>query len=320
MNPIPDKQIDLKRIEFFITHKCTSHCDHCSVFSKEKNISNETIGLIQAENLITEICSNYQIDSVMTFGGEPMLYPELVCRIHKTAKNCGTPTRQIITNGFWSKNKNRIDEIVSMLVGSDVNELMVSIDCFHEKHLDYDVVKYTVEQLLKMINGSVQLHPVWVRDKNDVNKYNEKTQELLMEFENLNVSITQGNILFPSGRALITLKEYFPEPCMNITGSCKDQPYADIPNEIRSICVEPNGDIVACNTIGNINTQSIADILKQYDYRNDQVLNAMVENGSQGLYKLAKSNGIDLSKDGYYSVCELCKDVSAKMKRVLTRT
>jgi uncharacterized radical SAM superfamily Fe-S cluster-containing enzyme len=135
MNLNSDKQIDLNRIEFFVTHKCTSHCEHCSVYSKEKHFSYETIGLIQAENVITEICSNYKIDSVMTFGGEPMLYPELVCRIHKVAKSCGIPNRQIITNGFWSKSKNRIDEIVSMLAASDVNGLLVSIDCFHEKHL-----------------------------------------------------------------------------------------------------------------------------------------------------------------------------------------
>lgn len=310
-----NNQIDLNRIEFFVTHKCTSRCDHCSVFSKETQSLSESLDLAQAEKIISEICRNYSIDSVMTFGGEPMLYPELVCGIHKTAKNCDIPIRQIITNGFWSNSKSRIDEIVSMLAVSGVNEVLVSIDCFHEKYFDYSIVKYTAEALHKKIDGNVRLHPVWVRDKDDSNKYNERTKELLSGFMDLGISVTEGNELFPSGRALVNLSEYLPKPRMDICGTCKDQPYTDMPNEIKSVCIEPNGDVVACNVIGNINTASITDILKKYDYRNDQVLNAMVENGSDGLYSLAKNNRVELSKEGYYSVCELCKDISGKMRK-----
>lgn len=34
----------------------------------------------------------------MTFGGEPLLYPEVVCKIHKAAEEMGIPERTIITN------------------------------------------------------------------------------------------------------------------------------------------------------------------------------------------------------------------------------
>lgn len=33
----------------------------------------------------------------MTFGGEPLLYPEVTFEIHKTAKALEIPVRQIIT-------------------------------------------------------------------------------------------------------------------------------------------------------------------------------------------------------------------------------
>ena len=299
-------QIDLKRIEFFITYKCTSHCDHCSVYSKNLSDATELISLAMAEKLIKETCDDYKIESIMTFGGEPLLHPDLVCKILKTARGCNIPTRQIITNGYWS------NKIVSMI--TDANDILVSIDCFHEKYLDYEIVKYTVERLKKQTKGNLQLHPVWVINQEDNNPYNIATNKILEEFGYLGVPVSAGNILFPSGRALMNLSEYLPKAKLDIQGTCKDQPYTDMPNDIKSVCVEPNGDIVACSVIGNIHKNTIADILRDYDYEKDPVLKAMVEKRSEGLYILAKENNIELSRDGYYSVCELCKDISKQLR------
>ncbi len=38
-----------------------------------------------AVQAVIDICNNYDIKSLMTFGGEPLIYPEVVCNIHK---NC----------------------------------------------------------------------------------------------------------------------------------------------------------------------------------------------------------------------------------------
>ncbi len=314
MKPILNAQIDLNRIEFFITYKCTSRCDHCSVYSIDTQENSGPIDLVTAENIINDACDNYKINSVMTFGGEPLLYPDLVCKIHNIAKNCDIPVRQIITNGYWSNNKNRINEIVSMITDVEVNNILVSIDCFHEKYLNYEIVKYTIEQLKKRTKAKLQLHPVWVRTKDDNNPYNERTKKVLSEFEELGILINEGNILFPSGRALINLSDYLPRANISIIGTCKDQPYTDMPNDIRSICVEPNGDIVACNAIGNIYEKPFKDILRGYDYKKDQVLKAMIERGSEGLYSVANENNLELSSEDYYTVCELCKDVSKKLR------
>ncbi len=310
-----NKQVHLNRIEFFITYNCTSHCDHCSVYSGETKKTTGIVDLETAAKLIKDVCKNYKIDSVMTFGGEPLLYPDLVCKIHETAKNYNIPDRQIITNCCWSKDKTRINEIVEKMADAQINDILISIDCFHEKCLDYEIVKYTVEQLKKQTKANLFLQPVWVRSKDDSNPYNEKTKEVLAEFNYLEIPANEGNILFPAGRALINLSEYFPKPSVHIHGTCKDLPYTDMPNDITSICVNPNGDIIACNVIGNIHDNNITDILKFYDYKNDKVLKTMVEKGSEGLYELAEQNNIVLSAKGYYSVCELCKDVSRKLQK-----
>jgi MoaA/NifB/PqqE/SkfB family radical SAM enzyme len=315
MEKILNKQINLNRIEFFITYNCTSHCDHCSVYTNSIRSNCGPIDINIAEKVIIEANDNYNINSVMTFGGEPLLYPELVYTIHKTAKKCGIPVRQIITNGCWSNTETRIDEIVSMIADSDVNNILVSIDCFHEKYLNYKIVKYSIEQLKRNTKANIKLHPVWLVNKDDNNTYNERTKKILMEFDYLKIPVSSGNILFPAGRAIENLSEYLPKPSKSLTGTCKDQPYSDMPNNIESICIEPNGDIIACNRIGNIYENQLSKILNDYDYLKDPVLKEIVKNGCEGIYSIARDNSIELSSDGYYSICELCKDVSIKLNK-----
>lgn len=81
----------------------------------------------------------------MTFGGEPLLYPEIVCKIHKAAKEMGIPKRDVITNGFFSKDENRIREVVSMLTESGSGNIALSVDVFHQETIPLEPVKYFAE-------------------------------------------------------------------------------------------------------------------------------------------------------------------------------
>ncbi len=80
---------------------CTGHCKHCS--EGEHVSGGEHINGDITARAIYEICDNYNIESIMTFGGEPLLYPEVVVTIHSAAKKRGISVRSIITNGFFSK-------------------------------------------------------------------------------------------------------------------------------------------------------------------------------------------------------------------------
>lgn len=60
---------NLNRIEFVVTMACTGKCKHCS----EGDHANckEHIGTDVAIKAICDVCSDYEITSLMTFGGEP---------------------------------------------------------------------------------------------------------------------------------------------------------------------------------------------------------------------------------------------------------
>lgn len=242
---------NLNRIEFVVTMACTGKCKHCS--EGEHVNCRGHIDTDIAVKSIREVCKNYKIESLMTFGGEPLIYPEVVCAIHKAAIEMGIAKRQLITNGFFSKQFERIKEVVRSLETSGVNELLLSVDAFHQETIPLEPVKHFAECVAKS-KIHIKLSPAWLVSEDDNNPYNIRTREILKEFEDLNISVGSGNVIFPSGNALKYLGEYFDE---NVEIS---SPYDENPKDIRAIGFSPNGDVLD----GNVYQKEILDILNDY--------------------------------------------------------
>lgn len=242
---------NLNRIEFVVTMACTGKCKHCSE-GEHMNCTGHIDADIAVES-IRKVCENYKIESLMTFGGEPLIYPDVVCSIHKTATEMGIGKRQLITNGFFTKKYEKIEEVVQNLEGSGVNELLLSVDAFHQETIPLEPVKYFAECVDKS-RISIQLSPAWLVGQNDNNPYNIRTKEFLKEFETLNIPVGSGNVIFPSGNALKYLSEYFDENGYDST------PYDENPRDIKAISFSPNGDVLN----GNVYQNGILEIIKQY--------------------------------------------------------
>ena len=110
---------NLERIEFVITWACTGRCKHCSEGGHEQKGMH--IDGAAAALVIREACKKFAIDSVMTFGGEPLLYLDEVYAIHAAAYEMNIPKRQIITNGYFSKDTDFIKQAAARLAESGVN-------------------------------------------------------------------------------------------------------------------------------------------------------------------------------------------------------
>ena len=90
----------VNKIEFVITMACTGRCLHCSQGDHAGFTGH--IDAEKAVEAIRKICEIYEIKTLMSFGGEPLLYPEVTCRILRTGTDLGIERRQLITNGFFS--------------------------------------------------------------------------------------------------------------------------------------------------------------------------------------------------------------------------
>ena len=73
MNPYTKK---INRMEFVITYACTGRCKHCS--EGEHTLSGEHLDGDIAAQAVIKVASSYNLTSLMTFGGEPLLHHEEV--------------------------------------------------------------------------------------------------------------------------------------------------------------------------------------------------------------------------------------------------
>ncbi|MCK4595985.1 hypothetical protein KAT73_04320, partial [candidate division WOR-3 bacterium] len=231
---------------------------------------------------------------------------------HKEAMNVGVPRRQIITNGYWSKNFKRIKKIAESLAKSGVNDVIISVDAFHQKNIPLNIVRKTAESCLQVGIKNISWNPCWVVSEYDNNQYNRKTKSILKELRDIPVRGSEGNVMEPDGLAIINLKEFLPPKEKIPTGKCGDMPYTGMLDSVKSICLEPDGRIAVCNDfhIGNASEVDIIDILENYEPYKIPEMKAILENGMKGLKKWARTKGVEPEPEGYYSICPIRQSIA----------
>ena len=99
----------------------------------------------------------------------------------------------------------------------------------------------------------IRLQPAWLVSEADDNPYNRKTREILNSFADMEISVSDGNVIFPEGNALKYLAEYF-------TDELPENPYVEDPSDVRCVSFSPNGDVLN----GNVYERDILEIIKNY--------------------------------------------------------
>jgi organic radical activating enzyme len=241
---------NLNKIEFVITDACTGKCKHCSEgFHKP---CGEHIDPAVAANAVRSLSEEYILKTVMAFGGEPLLYPESVYAIISAAKELGIPVRQVITNGYFSKDVKKIREVAKRLYDCGVNDLLLSVDAFHQETIPLETVRLFAEEC-KKFGVPIRFQPAWLVSKADSNAYNLKTREILACLSDLRIDENDGNVIFPEGNAVKYLSEYFADVI-------PENPYKEDANDVRCISVSSNGDTLN----GNLYRQDIKEIVRSY--------------------------------------------------------
>ena len=241
---------NLSKIEFVLTYACTGRCKHCSV--GEHPDRTERIDPSLAADAVRRIAAVYDIQTVMTFGGEPLLCTDAVFSVMRAARECNVPRRQVITNGYFSKDRGRMGEVVRELAACGVNDLLLSVDAFHQETIPLEAVKLFAKEACRA-GIPLRLSPAWLVSKEHDNPYNRKTREVLAQFTDPAITVGAGNVIFPEGNARKYLADYFKD-------TCPANPYTEDPRDVRCISFSPNGDVLG----GNAYRRDVMDIIKDY--------------------------------------------------------
>ena len=241
---------NLSKIEFVVTNACTGRCKHCS--EGDHAACGERIDPQIAADVVRKVAAVYDIKTVMTFGGEPLLYTDAVYAIMTAAKELNIPKRQVITNGYFSKNADKIREVAKGLAACGVNDLLLSVDAFHQETIPTHIVKQFAAAA-KACGIPIRLQPAWLVSATDDNPYNVKTREILTAFAELKIPENEGNVIFPEGNARKYLAAYF-------TDTNPENPYAEDPRDVRCLSFSPNGDVLD----GNVYKQDVMEIIRNY--------------------------------------------------------
>ena len=244
---------NLNKIEFVVTDACTGSCKHCSEGDHMR--CGERIDPALAADVVKRVAEIYPIKTVMAFGGEPLLYPDAVYSIIGAARDMNIEKRQLITNGYFSNDGRVIEEVAERLFECGVNDLLLSVDAFHQETIPLTTVRKFAEAVRRR-GIPTRLQPAWLVSPTHKNPYNEKTRIILDSFLDTDIPVGEGNTVFPEGNAKKYLAEYFTE-------IIPENPYIDDPCDVKCLSFSANGDVLS----GNAYRESIVDIINSYDPR-----------------------------------------------------
>jgi sulfatase maturation enzyme AslB (radical SAM superfamily) len=276
-------------------------------------------GCVDAEaavKVIQQLTGRYAVESLMTFGGEPLLYADVVCMIHIAARDYGIHKRQLITNGFFTQKEAEIEKTVAALCASGVNEILLSVDAFHQEFIPVEPVIQFAEALLKNGFKNLRAHPAWLVSEQHENPYNVETKKLLKLFNDMGIDTSSGNIIFPKGNALKYLHDYLHRPeTVDLSAPCGEMPYTGRPDEIDCVSINSHGDVGICSySIGNVHKNDVLTILDNYNPHKNPATRALLEGGAAALLDYAAGLGITADISDCHTACNVCEKIMTALQ------
>ena len=306
MNPY----LNINRLEFILTDRCTGRCEHCSVGERVKHPRGTYVPEAAAVRAVRELAELYPVQSVMTFGGEPLLFPDVTRAIHRAAKAAGIPCRQLITNGFFSRDESRIRKVAQDLADAGVNDVLISVDAFHQRTIPLGPVRAFALAVKAAGIEKARFSPAWVVNAAFDCPENARTRAILAGLTDTGIPVGNGNDIFMAGNAIDRLSHYYPPAALDMADRCGSMPYTEPLTNQTSLSIEPDGSVAVCGfVIGNVARESMGEIVTRYDPFADEGMRAAVQ-GVPGLLALAEKRGIAVDMARCWSVCDLCRMVN----------
>jgi len=294
----------IEGVTLILTYRCTNQCRHCCYGAAPNR--NTLMKIEEVRNYLKELSKIQLPEWVCIFGGETLLYPELLFNVISEVKKFEVPRVSVITNGFWGKDEQLARKYVKNLKNAGLNLLILSVDAFHQEFIPLEIVKTVLRVAEDVKMENIEVDAKVLDNFEEQNVYNERTKALLKEIqEEFNVKIDVKSVHL-YGRAAYDLARHLPSKGIP-EDKCSSLHYYGTLKEPTGIEIEPNGWVWICTgiAIGNAKTDALSRILQEYDYSKNPIIKIVVDEGPAELLKIAVEKGYEPLK-GYADKCHLC--------------
>ena len=293
-----------ENLGIILTEKCNIKCAHCIFDCNHTSINQLDESTIK--NLITQAANIEMIKLIGFTGGEPFLEYDKLVRLVDFTSSIGMMA-SVITNGFWAESFGEAVKKLERL--SNLNNLAVSTDRFHQKFIPVHKVK----NVIKACHELSILCYVRISYLNDPAAEIQLINNQLKDVEEYYVLESQP--VTPSGRAASqidakTLFEYDVKrtPCIS-----PDRPIISSVGTLLACCGPPvNWGCDHPLLLGNIHKQMLSDIIMAANL--NPIVHALRVWGPIELLRLVKRQAIkeaivlDLpASNEFIEMCSLCK-------------
>lgn len=260
---------------------------------------------------LEETTSVTKLDSFMIFGGEPMLYPERTIKLFQKANELGVPEIELITNGFWGRDRNRAQSLAAQLKDAGVNEVNISVDAFHLPYIPLDYPRNTALACLAASIERVRWNVAILESENALNQFDRRTSEILRILAPIGLEVHVNKVWF-QGRARKNLSEFFSR--QSLEGQCPEAETA----LVNPICVtlDSRGWASICwsLSIGNAKKEPLSGMLTSYHWKNHPIIQTLVTKGPKGLIELPEASCFQFQEKRYVDKCHLCTEIRKFLK------
>ncbi len=276
--------MELKEIHLLLTYRCTYECDHCFVWSSPN--ANGTMKLAQVKRYIDQAAKFDSINKIYLEGGEPFMYYPIMLESAKYVRKQGLEVG-VVSNGYYGTSVEDAVEWLKPFKELIAPPLFISDDGYHssdsEERTPADYAVAAAEHL-GMNAATICIDP----------------PSVIEDERNPGEAIVGGGVRF-RGRAVekVGSDELLKQSWDSFT-SCPDEDF----DKIGRLHLDANGNLYPCQgvVVGNMESNSLAEIVEQYDPQAHPIIAPICSGGPA---ELVRKYNLPL-KDQYVDACHLC--------------
>lgn len=284
-------------ITWILSYRCNLNCSHCFF---DVNGPPQILDSGLAQKALSSLNQSEPLDWQHVSGGEPLLFEKELHCLLEVIQASGSRAIGIASNGFWGDSKSRAKKTVALLKERGVSGVCLSADSYHQQQIPLNYIRTSAEQVFEQGLGN---HSFVVSCYPAEEEPPVECEPFAVPFAPIPVrKIGKGHSL-AVGTDPDCEQKLPASPCRNLC-CCLGE---TSPFEPKMVWIDPYGNVMICYglIIGNLNANSLSEILEGYSIRQSPLLETLAEEGPIGLYRLAQGQGWQ-PNGPFADECDLC--------------